>query len=331
MDLDAYIDAHSEQWRELEQLVKRSRLSPDEVDRLVDLYERVGTHLSVIRSGSPDPQLVMGLSNLLARARRRAGAGRAFVWGDLLRFFTRSFPASLYLMRRWWILTGLAWIGLAFVLGGYLVAHPELMVRLGTPAELQRLVDHDFEDYYSSDPARSFALRLVLNNAWVAAQCIAYGVLGFPTLSVLLSNCYNVAFTGAVMVNHQRAGLFFGLILPHGLLELTGIFVAGGVGLRLFWSWVAPGARTRMSSMAHVGRQSLGVVLGLVVLFAVSAVLEAFITPSPLPSFARVAIGAVVWLAFLYYALVVGRAAAATGATGDLDAEDRGEELISVD
>ena len=43
------------------------------------------------------------------------------------------------------------------------------------------------------------------------------------------------------MIRHDRGGLFWGLILPHGLLELTAVFVAGGVGLRLFWSWVEPG------------------------------------------------------------------------------------------
>lgn len=331
MDLDAYIDAHSAQWRELEQLVKRSRLSADETDRLVELYERVGTHLSVIRSTSPDPALVMSLSNLLARARRRAGAGRAFVWGDLARFFTHSFPASLYLMRRWWIITGVVWVVLAFVLGGYLVAHPELMSEFGTPASLKALVEHGFEDYYSSAPAQSFALELMLNNAWVAAQCIAFGVLGFPTLVVLLNNCFNVAFTGAIMVNHDRAGLFFGLILPHGLLELTAIFVAGGVGLRLFWSWVSPGPRSRMSSMAHVGRQSVGVVLGLACVLGVSALVEAFVTPSGLPTAARIAIGATVWLAFLFYALVIGRSAAAAGSTGDLDADDLGEDVLAAD
>lgn len=331
MDLDAYIDAHSHQWRELEQLVKRSRLSADETDRLVELYERVGTHLSVIRSTSPDPALVMGLSNLLARARRRAGSGRAFVWGDALRFFTRSFPAALYLMRWWWIITGICWVVLTFALGAHLVEHPELMAKLGTPGELKALVEHDFEDYYSSDPAQEFALRLVMNNSWVAAQCIAFGVLGFPTVGVLLNNSYNVALTGAVMVNHDRGGLFFGLILPHGLLELTAIFVAGGVGLRLFWSWVAPGARTRMSAMAHAGRQSVGVVLGLACVLGVSALVEAFVTPSGLPTAARIAVGLIVWLAFLYYALVIGRAAAAAGATGDLEAEDRGEEQVAAD
>ena len=83
------------------------------------------------------------------------------------------------------------------------------------------------------------------NNAWVAALCIAFGVLGLPVIYLLFQNILNVALTGAIMVGHGRGALFFGLILPHGLLELTAVFVAAGAGLRLFWSWVEPGPRTR--------------------------------------------------------------------------------------
>ena len=71
------------------------------------------------------------------------------------------------------------------------------------------------------------------------------------------------------MVSHDRGSLFFGLILPHGLLELTAIFVAAAVGLRLFWSWIEPGPRSRLDSLAAEGRTAAGVALGLVVvLFA---------------------------------------------------------------
>ena len=58
---------------------------------------------------------------------------------------------------------------------------------------------------------------------------------------VLFQNVLMLAVAGAIMTRHGRADLFWGLILPHGLLELTAVFVAGGVGLRLFWSWVEPG------------------------------------------------------------------------------------------
>ena len=93
------------------------------------------------------------------------------------------------------------------------------------------------------------------------------------------------------MIRHDRGELFFGLILPHGLLELTAVFVAAGVGLRLFWAWVRPAGDTRARSLAAEGRSAGGVALGLVVVLLVSGVIEGFVTPSGLPTWARVAIG----------------------------------------
>ncbi|MDQ1670205.1 MAG: hypothetical protein QOE40_2266, partial [Actinomycetota bacterium] len=69
MDVDAYVAAHRGEWQRLEQLLGRRRLSGDEVDELIWLYQRVTTHLSVVRSASPDPALVGRLTTLVARAR----------------------------------------------------------------------------------------------------------------------------------------------------------------------------------------------------------------------------------------------------------------------
>ena len=55
---------------------------------------------------------------------------------------------------------------------------------------------------------------------------------------------------GGYMVAAGRADVFYGLLLPHGLLELTIIFVASGAGLRLGWSWIASGLRTRPQALA---------------------------------------------------------------------------------
>ena len=57
MDLDAYVGAHHDQWSRLEHLVRRASLTGAEADELLDLYQRASTHLSVIRSTTPDPQV----------------------------------------------------------------------------------------------------------------------------------------------------------------------------------------------------------------------------------------------------------------------------------
>ena len=104
-----------------------------------------------------------------------------------------------------------------------------MQATLATPDQIKQLVNQDFEDYYSSNPAGSFALQVWTNNAWVAALCIALGgFYGIPVVYLLWQNALNVGVAGGLMAAYGRLDLFFGLILPHGMLELTCVFVAAG-------------------------------------------------------------------------------------------------------
>src|SRR6478735_12768854 len=105
MDLDAYVAAHAVEWRRLEELARRRRLSGPESDELVERYQQVATHLSVFRTSAPDATLVAYLSTLLARARNRAIGARTSTWRGVQRFFVDRFPGGLYRLRRWWIVT----------------------------------------------------------------------------------------------------------------------------------------------------------------------------------------------------------------------------------
>ncbi len=327
MDVDAYVAAHGRDWDRLEALSARAgRLSGREVDELVTLYSRTSTHLSVVRSSSADPALVARLSRIVASARAAVTGTDAPAWRDLARFFAVSFPAATYRALPWWTATALAWVALSFAIGWWVAANPEVQATIAAPAEIRRLVEVEFENYYSSNPAGSFAARVWTNNAWVAAASIAGGVLlGLPVLFMLWQNALNVGIAGGLMAAHGRSALFFGLILPHGLLELTAVLVAAGVGLRIGWTVIDPGARPRGPALAEEGRAAIGVALGLAVVLFVSGLIEAFVTPSSLPTWARIAIGVLAELAFLAYVLILGRRAARAGETGDVRAGERAD------
>ena len=268
MDLDAYVLTHSADWRRLDELAGRRRLSGAESDELVELYQRVATHLSVVRTSAPDASLIAHLSSLLARARQRTVGTRATTWRGVRDFFTERFPAALYRLRWWWLGTLAGNVVVIAVMMWWLLGNPAVEQSLLTPDEVDQLVSTDFEGYYSEYAASHFAAQVWINNAWVAALCIALGILGAPVVWLLFQNIANLAIIGSIMTRHDHAGHFWGLILPHGLLELTAVFVAGGVGLRLFWSWIEPGSLTRAQSLAREGRTAGTVALGLVAVLA---------------------------------------------------------------
>jgi hypothetical protein len=82
-----------------------------------------------------------------------------------------------------------------------------------------------------------------------------------------------------------------------------------------------PGSRTRAQALASEGRAVGALALGLAVWLLISGLVEGLITPSGLPAWARLSIGAIVWLAFLTYVFTLGRRAALAGETADVDEE----------
>lgn len=323
MDVDAFVAAHRASWARLQQLVNHaqrpSRLSGADVDELVELYQRTATHLSLVQSRSPDAQLIAHLSRLTASARGVITGVHDPSWRDITRYLTVTFPAAVYRSARWWVPVALANIAVMFALGIWMATHPHVISSLVPSGAVRQLVEHDFKNYYSAHPATDFAARVWTNNALIAAGSLALGVfVGIPTLYLLWVNCVNVGVSGGVLAANGKLTEFFALILPHGMLELTAVFIAAGTGLRLGWTVIDPGPRKRADALAQEGRSAFAVAIGLVGVLLVSGVIEAFVTPSPLPTWARIAIGAIVEIAFLAYVFALGRRAALAGEMGDI-------------
>ena len=321
MDVDAFVLTHRRTWDRLDQLIKRRRsLSGAEIDELVELYQRVSTHLSMLRSASSDSLLIGRLSSLVARARSAVTGAHAPLTNTFVRFWTVSFPVVAYRTWRWWLATAVLFFIVVVVMASWVAGNPEVQTAVGTPSDIDQLINHDVESYYSEHPALSFALQVWINNSWVAAQCIALSVLlGLPIPLVLFENAANVGVIGGLMFHAGKGGLLLGLLAPHGLLELTAVFLAAATGMRLGWSVISPGDRPRGQVLAEHGRAVVSVAVGLVAVLLVSGLIEALVTPSPFPTFVRIGIGVIAEAAFLSYIVYFGRRAVKAGETGDIE------------
>ena len=322
MDVDAFVAAHQAEWDRLDRLVaRRRRLSGEEVDELVTAYQRTATHLSAVRTAGYDPALVARLSTKVARARSAVTGAHSPSWTSVGRFAVVSFPAMAYRVRWWWLATAAGSLLVALVMGWWIAKSPAVQASLLPPDQARQLVNHEFRNYYSQYAATSFAAKVWTNNALVAAESLIFGILlGVPTLLVLFSNAANLGAVGGLMFAHGRGVEFFALILPHGMLELSAVFLAAAAGLRLGWRIIDPGPLPRSQALAKAGRETITLALGMIVVLLVSGVIEAFVTPSPLPAWARIGIGAGTEALFLAYVIVFGRRAAAAGLSPDIEA-----------
>src|SRR6202044_2798910 len=227
---------------------------------------------------------------------------------EFTRFWTVSFPVVAYRAWRWWLATAVVFFAVTAMIAMWVMGSPEVQSTIGTPSEIDELVNHEFASYYSEHSAAAFGLHVWVNNSWLAAKCIAFSVvLGVPIPFVLFANAANLGVVAGLMLQAGEADVLLGLLVPHSLLELTAVFLAGAVGMRLGWSVISPGDRPRGQVLAEQGRAVVSVAVGLVAVLLVSGLIEALVTPAPLPTFVRVGIGIVAEVAFLSYIVYFGR------------------------
>jgi uncharacterized membrane protein SpoIIM required for sporulation len=328
MDLDAYSAAHRDEWDELARLGAKRRFTGQEADALIEHYQAGATQLSAIKTTAGQSVQGERLSLWLSRGRLRFTGASANVLSMLPTFFGAQLPAALYRIRWQSLCVALACALVAVLYAVWALQTPGVMANFGT-AEFQRqFAEDDFVNYYSEHPPASFTGLVWTNNAWLAAQCVAFGIIGVYAPYLLFLNAQNLGVSAAVMAAGGRLDVFFLYIAPHGQLELYAIFVAGAAGLRIFWSWVAPGARTRGQALAEDGRALMTVAVGLALALLVSGVIEGFVTRQDWPWPIKIGIGTVALAAFLAYQWILGRRAALAGETGDLAAFEAGARRL---
>lgn len=328
MDLDAYSAAHRGEWERLAVLAGRRRLNGREADELIDLYQSASAHLAEIKSTIGETVQGDHISLALAKARVRFTGTPANPLRQLTLFFANQLPAALYRIRWLTLVIAVLFVGIATAYGAWFTLNPELLDLLGPEESRREYAETLFVEYYSESSMGGFASQVWTNNAWLTAQCVMFGITGVFPIYLLFSNAQGIGTSAAIMQEFDQLDTFFLYIAPHGQLELYSIFVAGAAGLLIFWSWVAPGARTRRQALAEDGRAFFTVVVGLVLSLLVSGLVEGFVVRQDWPWPLKIGIGTVVLVGFVLYQWLVGRRAAKAGETGDVEEFDAGAKAI---
>jgi uncharacterized membrane protein SpoIIM required for sporulation len=328
MDLDRYLAIHRPGWERLEQLSKGGhrrarRLTGPEIAELVRLYQETSTALSYVRTYYRDPSLVAYLTRVVSRAGSVIYGTRPRSWRVVADFFVVSFPAAVYRARRFvWISAVFTFLP-AILVGIWLAHSPTAANALMPPALREAYLNHDFQSYYQANKASQFASTVYTNNVGVAILAFAGGIFfAVPTVAVLIENGANLGFAAGVFTHFHEAPKFWGLVTPHGLVELSSVVIAGGAGLQVGWSLISPGDRRRSTAIAEEGRRAIAMTLGLVFSLAIAGTIEGFVTGQPWPTWLRVGIGVIAETLFVTYLIVLGRPANARGFTGALGETD---------
>lgn len=327
MDVDAYSAAHREEWDELARLGRKRRFTGEQSDALIERYQSGASQLSAIKTTTGNSLQGERLSLSLSLARLRFTGASHNVLSQLPAFFGAQLPAALFRIRWLTLAIAAATAIVAVLYAVWALNTPGVLANVGSGASRSAYVK-EFVNYYSDHPSASFASQVWTNNAWITAQAIAFGITGVFPPYLLFTNAQGIGMSAAVLGSEGHLDTFFLYIAPHGQLELYSIFVAGAAGLAIFWSWIAPGGRTRGQALAEEGRALFTVAIGLIGSLLVSGIIEGFVTRQPWPWPIKIGIGTVALCSFLFYQWVIGRRAVRAGQTGDLSEFESGATRI---
>ncbi|QPK81727.1 stage II sporulation protein M [Schaalia sp. ZJ405] len=319
MDIDALRASREDSWERMRELASTRKLTGPQIDELDALYRLATSDLARVRAQSPDPDTIRALSRDLAQARGRLTGTRAKPLALIPRFFRIQLPEALYSIRWWIVGVTAAFFCVAAMQMFWVLWQPDIMAQLGSPEQLRAYATREFVAYYSQDTNAEFGLSVWTNNAWIALGCVGGGITGVYPVYVLLGNATSLGTSAAVVIDQAGPWHFFRMILPHGIPELTAVFIAAAAGLRVFWALIVPGPAARTVALARAGRTMAVVAVGCVILLFISGILEGFVTPSGLPDVIKVSLGTGVTLAMWVYIFVSGRRAHTRGEDADVD------------
>jgi uncharacterized membrane protein SpoIIM required for sporulation len=311
IDLQRFVAGERPHWAELERTLARLESEPDQkmsleqLQHFHGLYERTAAGLARITTFSSEPETRRYLENLIARAygeihetreRQRRLQPLKWFFQELPRAFRRH-------IRAFWLSLGITLAGCAF--GGLAIAlDPESKSVLmpfahlqGDPADRVAEEEQAAEDRLSGGKT-SFSAFLMTHNTKVSIFALALGMTwGIGTMILLF---YNGVILGAVAVDYIRAGqtkFLLGWLMPHGVVEIPAILIAGQAGLVLAFALVGWGKRISLAARLREGsRDIVTLIFGVGLLLIWAGIVEAFLSQyhEPIiPYAAKIAFGTV--------------------------------------
>lgn len=331
-DLNGFIEKRREDWKNLEDLLmeidKRGLrgLELDEARRFAHLYRAVSSDLVRARSMTANAELLGYLNGLTGRAYAHIYAVRGGSWRKVWGFWRRDYPRLVRKeLRAIVAAAGIFFLGAGFGAGAMLLdpqAGAYLLPKDHLKLDPSERVAHLEEEMrqngaMSPDSQAYFSSYLFTHNIQVTFLVFALGVsFGAGTFVALF---VNGLFLGSLAVNYHldKVGTFFwAWILPHGVPELTSIFIAGGAGFILGRALWNPGRRTRLGALKlHAGR-AVKLILGTAPVLVVAGLIEGSLSqmnPPVISYWAKLAFAGLMAVLLVAYFGFVGRAGQGEG------------------
>lgn len=329
IDLRKFVEARESDWKALEELTENysqnggKDWSIERIEKFNSLYKDACSDLAEAQTFSNDQELIRYLETVVARAyaqiygrRRRLTFSRLFYWAH------SGFPAAFRRNFRYF-LASMAITLAGGMLGGFLVVNdPHAKSTLfqgfghlmGDPSE--RVASEESGDHKEAASFKAqFSGFLMTHNIRVSLFALSLGLLwGVGTLALLF---YNGAILGAVCVDYVLAGegvFLTAWLLPHGVVEIPAILIAGQGGFVLANALIGwKSSDTMGKRFAQVRGDVAYLIGGIALLLVWAGIVESYLSQTHEPEIqysTKIAVGVIelgLLVAYLSYGDRLGR------------------------
>ncbi|HEY9678192.1 MAG TPA: stage II sporulation protein M [Drouetiella sp.] len=293
MNVERWLKLRKPVWTKLEELLQivdkkgLPGLDRTQLQELGRIYRSVSADLSRARVMNLSPDVQVYLNNLLVRAHNQVYQTKQNRWADLMGFFIYDFPRVvrkqiLYIVLAVIIFAIPCTVSYFMTLDD--VHFAQLEIQKGHPIvsdEMWNMIEHkqmwtDAAQHQSS----TVSSMIATNNIRVAILGFILGITyGIGTAFVLCNNGLMLGTTFGVCQTYGMAGRLLAFIAPHGVLEMTAIFISGGAGLLMGKALLFPGQYKRLDALRLAARDAGAMFGGCVPLLLVAGMIEGFVSP----------------------------------------------------
>ncbi len=306
---EKFIDKHSAKWEQLKSLSTtitdrgKQNLSSQQIKKFLELFRKSSHHLAYARTHYPNSELIEYLNNLIANCHSQVYAVDEINQTSLTSYLSSYLP-QLLKRYKYYILASFGCFALGAIISLGLVLYNPEQAHIFLP---EQMVDSIKNTDKTGGPDWNYALmssKIMVNNITVALKSFVLGItFGLGTIYVLFFNGALLGALTALIYSYGNPLNYWSLILPHGVIELTAIFISGAAGLIIAKHLLLPGQYSRKDSLIAGTKQAVSLLAGVVILLIIAGLIEGFFTPlniSPITKLSFAALTAILLAAYYF-------------------------------
>ena len=320
MKQERFVAMHAREWDALQSWLSALERQPKRTmrqEQALDFpaqYRRLCHHLALARGRGYSHEVTDRLQRLVQQGHRVLYRPPAPRWHRVATFLGAGFPRLVRSQWRCMLAAVVLFYVPALITLVLMQVRPDLAHTVFTSAQLAQ-----FEKMY--DPAnphigRSSGTDLqmfgfyVMNNVGIAFRTFASGLLfGVGAVYVLGANGVLIGGVAGHLTAIGYGGPFWRFVVAHSAFELSALVIAGGAGLQLGLTLLAPGRQRRGPALVAAGWIGAQLALGAFAMLLVAAFIEAYWSSiAALSDAVKFGSGALLWMLVLGWLWRGGRA-----------------------